>query len=122
MFRKLVSKDHSEDDASIALEMLIEQNILNDGRFAESYIRYRIEKGFGPLKIRAELRERGVKRELIDLALGESDANWNKLVAKARSKRFGNEKPSDWNEKAKQTRFLQARGFTDEQIIKIVGD
>jgi len=122
MLRKLVSKNHSDDDASEAIEMLKEQNIINDTRFAESYMRFRIEKGFGELKIRAELRERGIKREIIELTIEESSAKWGKLIAKARTKRFGNEKPIDWDEKGKQTRFLQARGFTDSQIMKLLGD
>lgn len=122
IFRKLVAKGYSEDEATAAIEMLIEQRVLSDERFAQSYLDARVEKGFGPLKIRAELRERGVKREIIDQLLEASDTNWNRLAIKVRTKKFGKDKPGEWKEKAKQTRFLQSRGFTDGQIMKSLGD
>ena len=122
LFTKLASKGHEENEIAATIELLQQQNVLNDARFAVAYLQSRVEKGFGPLKIRAELRERGVKRELIEQAMEEADLNWQKLAGKARTKRFGKEKPTDWNEKAKQSRFLQARGFSDSHILKLLGD
>lgn len=102
--------------------MLNEQGILSDARFARSYLEMRVEKGFGPLKIRAELRARGIKREIIDELFDLIEVDWLHLVEQVRVKKFGKEKPSQWNDKIKQSRFLQSRGFNESEIMTVIGD
>lgn len=110
--------DFEYDDIIIAIDKLIEKNLQSDQRFAENYLRYRSQRGFGYQKIRQELQERGVGAELISDALAESEIDWFTLAAAVRCKRFGEKEPEDYKERAKQQRFLQARGFTHEQITE----
>jgi len=117
LVRKL-SVDFDYDDIIVAIDKLTDKNLQSDQRFAENYLRYRSQRGFGYQKIRQELKERGVDAELISDALAESDIDWFALAAGARCKRFGEEDPEDYEERAKQQRFLQYRGFTHEQIIE----
>jgi regulatory protein len=37
-----------------------------------------------------------------------------------RRKRFGDEPPQDYKERARQSRFLQYRGFTSDQIRQVL--
>ena len=113
-----LSIDFEYDDIIIVINKLTEKNLQSDQRFAENYLRYRSQRGFGYQKIRQELKERGVAAELISDALAESDIDWFALAADARCKRFGEQEPEDYKERAKQQRFLQYRGFTHEQITE----
>jgi len=87
-----------------------------------SFVRARRDKGYGPVRIRGELRERGVDSETIEACLDQSDVAWLRLVASVRAKRFGLDLPDDFRERARQTRFLQQRGFTAEQIRGVLAD
>jgi len=115
---KKLSADFEHDDIIVVIYKLTEKNLQSDQRFAENYLRYRSQRGFGYQKIRQELKERGVAVELINGALTESDIDWFTLAADARCKRFGEQEPEDFKQRAKQQRFLQYRGFTHEQITE----
>lgn len=113
--RKLEQRGCEEAPLEAVLERLGAERLLSDRRFAESYVRGRAERGYGPLRIRAELRERGIDAALADGPLGET-GDWTERARAARRKRFGSAVPADYREKARQMRFLQQRGFDGEQI------
>ena len=99
-----------------ALAALQEERLLSDERFVEMLVHSRIGKGQGPLRIQAELREHGVSDELVSAAVDVNDPQWHDRIKAVRHKRFSAGVPSTINERAKQMRFLQYRGFTPEQI------
>jgi len=115
---KLVKADFDIDEVNAVIDKLITSNLQSDQRFTENYSRYRSQRGFGSLKIRLELKERGVSAELISQALDEADIDWFTLAMTVRCKRFGEQSPTDIKDRAKQQRFLQSRGFTHEQITE----
>jgi len=98
------------------LAALVAQGLLSNARYAESYVQSRFQRGHGPLKIRAELRERGIDDALIDACLEDYAARWPELLEQVRLKKFGPARPADFRERSRQMRFLQQRGFTGEQI------
>ncbi len=122
MHRKLLSRHFDALEIAAAIELLVTDDILSDERFADNYVRSRVERGFGPLKIRAELRERGVDRDLIGESVDGYNHEWPGRALAARNKRFGEDVPDDWDERAKQTRFLTARGFSQEHILAVLGE
>lgn len=65
-------------DARIAdcLAQLASEGLLSEGRFAEAFVRARRRRGQGPLKIRAELLQRGVGEGLVSEHLGDGDGAW----------------------------------------------
>ena len=90
------------------------QNWQNDRRFTEVFIRYSARKGQGALNIRQELKQRGITdKEMVEELLAEHD--WFDLAQQTRSKKFGEEFPTERKEQARQLRFLQYRGFSSEQ-------
>ncbi|HKK05776.1 MAG TPA: regulatory protein RecX [Gammaproteobacteria bacterium] len=105
-----------------ALEGLAAEGLLSDERFAEAFVASRIEKGSGPRRIQAELRERGLTDELIARYVDFSDRHWRERAARARRKRFGAAPPGDLHERARQARFLQYRGFTADQARAALTD
>lgn len=115
LFQKLLAKQEYEaDDISEALARLTEQNLLSDARFTEAFINQRINRGSGPAKIRAELRQKGVSDDMILRYLSDRDSLWCKSAQAVRIKKYGLELPVELKEKARQTRFLQSRGFSTE--------
>ena len=99
-----------------ALEKLRDENLQSDERFVESYVRYRYSRGVGPLKIGAELSQKGVKNNLVRQALYEDDIDWLELCREALVKRFGELPAATQAEKEKRYRFLGQRGFDGEDI------
>ena len=118
--RKLAQRGLDRDIVEIQLGRLQEEGLLSDERFAEQFVRQRVERGHGPMKIRAEMQQRGVDGELIDIELEAHDDEWPKLAEIARNKRFGDEIPAEYAERAKQARFLQGRGFGMEHIRRVL--
>lgn len=121
LITKLMLRNYDEAAVQSVVATLAQEGLQSDGRFAEGYIHGRIEKGYGPVRIKQELRERGINDDLIYLHLDMHAPEWEQRAIRAREKRFGQKFPRDFNDKAKQMRFLQQRGFSGEQIRKTFG-
>lgn len=99
-----------------ALNRLRDENLQSDERFLESYIRFRRNKGFGPLKIEAELYHKGLDSNEVRGALYNEEHDWFELCERALFKRFALPVDNSPKERLRQQRFLTQRGFTSEQI------
>ncbi len=119
LFNKLKLRNFESDDIDSALQKLQFENLLNDERFTENYIHYRVKKGFGPLRIKNELSEKGVDNEIVQNQIEEYESIWSELMEQQRNKKFGHEIPLDYKEKVKQARFLQNRGFAAELVMRL---
>ena len=117
---KLAQRGLDRDVVEIELGRLQEEGLLSDERFVEQFVRQKVERGQGPMKIRAELQQRGVGGELVDLELEACESEWPRLAEIARNKRFGDEIPAEYAERARQARFLQGRGFSMEHIRRVL--
>lgn len=113
---KLLSRAFSPSVIEEVLKKLVDHQWQSDERFAEAYIHARKRNLFGPVRIRQELVERGVSDNIINSLLLDDDNEWINRANSLRIKHFGDVKPTDFKERAKQMRFLQYRGFTTEQI------
>lgn len=104
------------------LDSLEAEKLLSDRRFTESFVQQRMARGQGPLKIRHELRERGVSADLATQAIDAARQSWCEQALAARHKRFGTEAPEDIRERSRQARFLAQRGFEQEHIRFALAD
>jgi len=114
--RKLSGRGYEDELITSLLERLHEDDLLNEDRFAENYVRSRVRQGLGPYRIERELQERGVPAEKIETAMDPYAEQWDQSAVKVKEKKFGVERVDDFSEQARQQRFLQYRGFTHEQI------
>ncbi|UYO75348.1 recombination regulator RecX [Halomonas qinghailakensis] len=117
--RKLQQRSFQADAIAACLDALQEQSLQSDERFAESFIRSRILRGQGLIRIKGELRQRGVDKETSVTALEtveEQEAvDWFELARDTLARRFTT--PGDTpKDRAKRERFLATRGFDFEQI------
>ncbi len=117
---KLISRGSRADIVAQVLAELKQRDYLSDQRFTEMLVRTRMERGHGPVKIRYELSAKGVGDEVIEQYLDHPDGAWESILHQVWSKKFGAVMPRSHKEWAKQARFLQSRGFTSEQIRKVV--
>lgn len=123
--RKLVARGFEATLVESVLDGLARDRLLLERRFVESFIRERYRKGQGPVRIRAELTERGIGPGEVAAGFAEADCDWGRSAAQVRVKRFGSSVPGDYKERARQARFLQYRGFDAEQIrtaLDMAGD
>lgn len=116
LFEKLTRFGFEADVADDAVARLVEDGLQSDVRFVEAFVRSRINQGKGPAKIRADLREKGVNDGISDNGIEEANHDWYALALEVRLKKFGAERPAEFKEKARQMRFLQSRGFEQDQI------
>ncbi|MGH8588140.1 MAG: regulatory protein RecX, partial [Gammaproteobacteria bacterium] len=93
----------------------------SDGRFAEEYVRARIERGYGPEQILAGLRERGIDEAIIAHRFDPGDPAWIERLGEARRRRFGDVLPMDPGQRARQCRFLVRRGFPAALVRRLLG-
>ena len=122
---KLSARGFAEHEIDAALQKLIEKDLQSDERFTEAWISARIQRGHGPYRITAELKQHGVDEHLIDRTIRAMDIDWFDHALSAYRKKYGQSPVSDYQDKAKRSRFLQQRGFTSEQIqhaLESVGD
>jgi regulatory protein len=110
--------DHSMIDEQIA--RLTGQNLQSNLRFAECYARERIGRGYGPVRVREELRERGASALDVAAAMKELQVDWFVVASEVLLKKFGALAPSDIKEKARRARFMQYRGFIAEHYQKLL--
>ena len=118
---KLALRGHEAGPVDTALAALEAEGLLSDARFAELYAQTRADKGYGPLKIRAELRGRGVADALVADALAGLDGTWDQNLTRLAGKKNGRGRRPDAGpaERARQQRFYRQRGFTLEQIDRL---
>ncbi len=112
--RKLLERDFDFLTIDNTLISLKDENLQSDARFTECYVRSKWNKGVGPVRLRRELCEHEIDDEMINACL--HDHEWRQLAVEVRQKRFGLALPESFEERAKQMRFLQYRGFNTEQI------
>jgi regulatory protein len=97
------------------VQKLTDSGLQSNARLAESFIRARANRGQGPLKIRMELRQKGISESEIELAMTEAATDWQAIAIEVAGKKFQLEDP-DPKQRAKRQRFLQQRGFSFEHI------
>ena len=116
--RQKLSKRFSSypDLMEVEIDILSKEGLQSDERLAEAFIRSRASRGHGPMKIRSELRGKGVDDGEISQAFAQSDIDWFERVATVAAKRFGDQPPGDAKDRARRNRFLQQRGFSFDEI------
>ncbi len=118
--RKLAGKDFTALEAEQAADWCIAEGWLNEARYAENASR-RLSARYGASRVAQKLRQKGVTAEQVDsgmAALKETEAArarevWERKFVQA---------PADGAEKAKQSRYLQSRGFSFDAIRQLFKD
>lgn len=119
---KLLKAGFDAGIAGQAVERLSGEGLQNDRRYIEAFAQSRVNRGKGPVRLRADLRQRGVDSGLVDEVLNKLSIDWRELAREVRRKKFGPAMPRSFSDKARQMRFLQYRGFTQADIESAMGN
>lgn len=111
--------DATPDELEQVVAWCIENRYLDDNRFVGQFIASRSRKGYGPARIRQELSQKGIARQVVDQAMRECDIDWVSLAREQAQRKYGEPLPSDFTEKVKVQRFLLYRGYLMEDIQEI---
>lgn len=117
--RKLQRKGAPAELIESALDRLADEGLLNEGRYLDAYVASRARAGYGPLRIREELAQRGLLKAQVEEALQACAVDWSEALQELWRRRFG-VLPGDVREKARQGRFLAYRGYSMEQISRVL--
>lgn len=117
--RKLRAYEQEPGTLALALDELERKGYLNEQRAAQSLVHRRAGQ-YGATRLRQEMQEKGLARELIEQTLaGLKDSE----LARAREiwRRKFDAAPATPQERARQTRFLLARGFSGDVVRRVLG-
>lgn len=117
---KLIAKGCAEEAADYALAYLQEHGFQDDRKYAESTARSYTRRGYGTLRIRQELRRRGVEREDADAVMEDYEPDYEAMTALLDKRLHGD--LSDRKEVQKAIAALQRRGFLWEDIRRALND
>ena len=112
--RKLGRYEEEPGTLARALDELQAKGYLNEQRAAESLL-HRRAGHYGAMRLRQEMQDKGLARELIDQTLASVQDTELSRAREVWRRRFDGP-PETAQERARQTRFLLARGFSADVV------
>lgn len=112
--KKLRERGFSEEDTERTAEWFEERGIIDDAAYAKMCVKYYKERGYGLIRIKEELRRRGIDREISDELLADFESDEDGIKSLIIKKMSGKE--NDEDAKRKTINFLLRRGFKLDEI------
>ena len=122
---KLKTFDIPEEEKTKILDYLLDNRFVNDERYAKAFVRGKVnQSGWGINKIRFHLMQKGIGKELIDEALGQTDEEVYRQrlidILKTKSKTIKAE--SDFEKKRKLAAYAMQKGFEGNLVWEVLKD
>ena len=113
LFNKLFKRVDNLELLNQEIDKLANEGLQSDERFSEAYIRSKTQAGYGPVKIKMELAQKGISNNFLDKKFSELKINWEEEIHELLLRKFPKTKYNFGEEKikAKAINFLQRRGF-----------
>ena len=118
---KLVARGFAEDLIDTLLQDLQNERAQSDERFAESLLSSRLRVGYGPLRIRMELKDKGVDSALANRVVAGAEPEWDRVLTMLYDRKFGCSPIRNLKEWARRAQYLQRRGFDTDAIKRVMG-
>ena len=120
---KLKTFDLPQEEKDKILDYLLDNRFVNDERFARSFVRGKInQSGWGVNKIRFQLMQKGIAKETIDEALGQTDEDLYRQrlidILKTKSKTIKAE--TDFERKRKLAAYAMQKGFEASLVWEVL--
>lgn len=102
---------------------LIREDYLNEERFTRSYIRGKFYiKKWGRIKIKSQLKVKGVGDKLIQKCMDEIDeADYEHAMRQIWDNYFEKQTGAEYQRRAKTIKYLISRGYEYDHILRVVG-
>ena len=129
LIRRFRKRDCDPEIVEQVTQQLIDEGLLSDERFAASRVRQLAGRGYGPSRIRDDLRQQQVEH-LISETMEEafdSEVDWEAEATAVYEKKYGCAPiEGDWDarqrERGRRLRFMQYRGFGAEVSQRLVNE
>ena len=111
---KLKTFDIAEEEKTKILDYLLDNRFVNDERYAKAFVRGKVnQSGWGINKIRFHLIQKGINKDIIDEALGQTDkeAYRQRLIEILKKKAKTVKADSDFEKKRKLAAYAMQKGF-----------
>ncbi|WP_200945310.1 regulatory protein RecX [Rhodanobacter sp. Root627] len=116
---KLRQGGYEGEETTDAIDRLGEQHYQDDDRFAEVLLRSRISQGYGPMRLRVELKSHGLADARIRELMDEAEVDWDTSAAAQLRRRYGGAGTSDPAERNRRAQFLLRRGFAAATVRRV---
>lgn len=116
---KLARRGFDADENAAVLERLQSKDFQSDSRFGQMLVRSRIEGGYGPRWIVAELKTHGVAEAAARGLIDAAEPDWPALIRRQLRRRYGGNPAANYAERAKRVTFLLRRGFDAATVQSI---
>ena len=120
--RKLKARGYGERLVDELVAELITERLLSDTRYAEAMVTNRSSRGYGPLRICMELRDRGVAERIVDKVLQEAEVDWDERLRHTHDRKYGEIAVESFKTWASRAQFLNNRGFSVDAIRRVIGN
>ena len=122
---KLRTFDIPEEEKTKILDYLLDNRFVNDERYAKAFVRGKInQSGWGMNKIRFHLMQKGIDKDLIDEALGQTDEEVyrQRLIDILKTKAKTIKADSDFEKKRKLAAYAMQKGFEGSLVWEAIKD
>ena len=120
---KLKSFDIPQESKDEILDYLLDNRFVNDERFARSFVRGKVnQSGWGLNKIRFHLMQKGIAKDFIDEALGQTDEEVyrQRLVEILKVKAKSVKAETDFEKKRKLAAYAMQKGFEGGLVWEVL--
>ena len=120
---KLKTFDLPDEEKAKILDYLLDNRFVNDERFAKSFVRGKVnQSGWGLNKIRFHLMQKGIAKELIDEALGQTDEEVyrQRLIDILKTKAKTVKAVNDFEKKRKLAAYALQKGFESNLVWEVL--
>lgn len=120
---KLKTYDIPEEDKGKILDFLLDNRFVDNERFAKSFVRGKVnQSGWGMNKIRFHLMQKGISKDLIDEALGQTDEEVyrQRLIDILKTKSKTIKAVTDYEKKRKLAAYAMQKGFEGSLVWEVL--
>ena len=122
---KLKTFDIPEEEKTKILDYLLDNRFVNDERYAKAFVRGKVnQNGWGVNKIRFHLMQKGIDKDIIDEALGQTDEEVyrQRLIDILKTKSKAIKADSDFEKKRKLALYAMQKGFEGNLVWEVLKD
>ena len=124
---KLKTFDIPQQEKTKILDYLLDNRFVNDERFAKIFVQSKSNQNdWGTNKIRYHLIQKGIAKDIIDEALGQTDEEVyrQRLIEILKTKAKTVKAANDFEKKRKMAAYAMQKGFEGAlvwEVIKLIG-
>ncbi|MFQ5345190.1 MAG: regulatory protein RecX [Mariprofundus sp.] len=125
MRRRLAGREYDDEMIRVVIDQLQHDGYLSEARYAEAYIRARMNRGEAPWLAAQRARQKGAEAAVVEAALSELTEHYDaEEVARdlVSGRDPGGLRFDDKRVWQRQARFLRNKGFAADIILRVLNE